>query len=168
MGDLLPLRSPLHVTTLCAVVGALLLPLGCSSFNPRVGPAEQRCAEVNGPASDNPLYSWGGDGGTYAYSPPAAATPVDGSAGGGAASCPTPAGSWCDDCESMNCCETRLACYGDPTCAAADKALDACLNGAPPDGGAACLDAFVRDGQALAQARLECQRSCCSTACAAP
>jgi hypothetical protein len=140
---------------------------GCSSLDPSVGPQNQ-CVAVDGPTDDSRYYA-GGDAAAYAYG--SGSTPVapNGAVGG---SCPVPAGSWCDDCESTNCCAFRLRCYADPSCAAADEVLDQCLEDAGADGGAssegACFSAFLTQGGAIAQARVDCQQTCCPAACAVP
>lgn len=136
----------------------------CSSLDPHVG-ALQQCVSVNGPPNDSQYYSSGGsEAGIAPYTPS-----TDGAA---QTTCAVPAGSACDDCESTNCCTTRLACYGDPTCAAADQALDVCLAGlagaadASADGGTApCWQAFAAQGGGVAQTRLACERTCCPSVC---
>jgi hypothetical protein len=135
----------------------------CSSLDPHVG-ALQQCVSVNGPPDDSRYYtSVGPEAGIAPYTPS-----TDDAA---QTTCAVPAGSACDDCESTNCCATRLACYGDPTCAAADQALDACLAGvsgdASADGGTTeCWQAFASQGGGVAQTRLACERTCCPSVCA--
>jgi hypothetical protein len=92
----------------------------------------------------------------------------------GGVACGTDSGNACDDCESLHCCSTRQACYGDRTCGCADQALDDCLGMLGGDGGgdgsdanARCWNAFVASGT-IAQARVSCQRTWCQQVCAIP
>ncbi len=78
----------------------------------------------------------------------------------------------CDVCEITHCCATRSACYGDPTCACADVALDQCLDVAETSADEAasssqCWSAFTAKGS-VEQARVTCQRAWCKTECAEP
>jgi hypothetical protein len=147
-----------------SITSAWLISLsGCPLVDPQVGPAQASCAPA-GESSGS--YSYGG------------ATSSGSSAD---ESCPMDAGNACDDCESLHCCATRSACYGDPVCDCADQALDACLNAAGDDAAAhasdaaadasgavtRCWDAFSATGQ-VAQARVSCQRMWCQQACAVP
>jgi hypothetical protein len=150
--DTLASRS---VSTLCAAWFSLAC--GCSFVDPQVGPVQASC-----PAGEQ------GSGG-YGYG--------GASSGNGAnsgQSCGTDSGSACDDCESLYCCDTRLACYGDRVCGCADHALDHCLDMASGDGAAdasdaiaRCWDAFTTSGH-IALARVSCQRARCQQACAVP
>jgi hypothetical protein len=128
---------------------------GCSLIDPKVGPAQASCAAA-GQSSGG--YSYGG------------AT----SSSGADDSCPLDAGNACDDCESLHCCDTRRACYGDAVCGCADQALDTCLDSADDDASAdasqasaRCWDAFSATGH-IAQARVSCQRMFCQVECAVP
>jgi hypothetical protein len=180
-------RRPLFASSFrFGAVGAvgLLSFAACSTLEPRVGPIASQCVRIDGvdDGQDADGYGYGDDSGTYdsgayGYGDAGGYEPSEsGAADGGSlpTTCPTPTGSACDDCESINCCATRLGCYADPTCAAADMVLDQCLagladGGVSADGGAsACRDAFAAQGRAAAQARLACERSCCPTACALP
>ena len=133
----------------------------CSSLDPGVG-AVRQCVAAEGPPNDSQYYSPSEvDAGSFLYAPA--------SDGATQTTCSLPAGSRCDDCESTNCCATRLACYADPTCAAADQVNDECLADASAEGGAsACLQAFVMQGGTVAGERVACERTCCQTACSVP
>lgn len=146
------------------LAGVLVALAGCSSVEPKVG-APNRCVAVDGPTDDIAYY---GSEYSAGWTPPSSST----GSGDDDDVCYVPAGGWCDDCESLNCCDTRAACYADLTCAGADEVLDQCLEGANAsgvDGGVpACIAAFLTQGGAIAQARLDCQQACCPVACAQP
>ena len=129
---------------------ALLLVAGCSLVDPNVGTNQAACGAQTGPTS--------------AYGPSA----ID--AGG---TCAADAGSDCDDCESRWCCQTRLACYADPVCDCADRAMDTCLSAAEGDAASSdaavgrCSEAFSASGD-VAKARLTCLRAWCQQVCDVP
>jgi hypothetical protein len=138
-----------------SLAACLLVLCGCSFTDPRVGPAQASCTEgAGGYGNGSASSGYGGDGG---------------------GSCGTDSGDPCDDCESLHCCTTRLACYGDRVCGCSDQALDECLNTANDDAGADASDAavggcwatFAASG-AVAQARVSCQRTWCQQACGVP
>jgi hypothetical protein len=174
-GALFDHKAILRETTMAwraAVAFAALAAAACSSLEPDVGPLQ--CAAVDGPVNDTAYYAGGADGGGYyssSYGTYGPGTPAPAIASDGAipTTCSVPSGSWCDDCESTNCCATRLRCYADPTCAAADEAQDGCLADASADGGAAaCAAAFLAQGGSVAAARVACEHACCPKACAIP
>jgi hypothetical protein len=120
----------------------------CSLLDPKVGPDQAACAD-QADGSGNSGYA------------PAAPTATS-------ATCGADAGSPCDDCESVHCCETRLACYGDLVCGCADKTLDGCLEDAQGDASiVGCWEAFSAAGR-IAQARLACERAWCQDVCGVP
>jgi hypothetical protein len=148
-------RASSLVATVCSAWFALVC--GCSLVDPRVGAVQaSSCA-----AGEQGSSGYGGGSGS-------------GSGADGGLSCGTDSGSACDDCESLHCCDTRLACYGDRVCGCADQALDQCLEMASADGDAdasdaiaRCWDAFTTTGH-VALARVSCQRTWCQAACAVP
>jgi hypothetical protein len=124
---------------------ALLLVAGCSLVDPNVGTNQAACGAQTGPTS--------------AYGPSA----ID--AGG---TCAADAGSDCDDCESRWCCQTRLACYADPVCDCADKAMDTCMGTATDDAAVGrCWSAFSASGDP-AKSRFACLRAWCQGVCGVP
>jgi hypothetical protein len=135
-----------------AVAG--LLVAACSYFDPSVGPRMDP-PDAGDPPSCGPAYPGGaptGSAGQMAF------CTDDGG----------PLPDDCDACEAASCCALRVACYGDPTCACADDALDAC-NGssAGADAGASCWSAFAA-ANSVAEQRYECLRAACRDVCSIP
>jgi hypothetical protein len=129
---------------------------GCSSIDPEVGPSQESCGV-------EPLGTTAAaGGGAYAGAATSSATPTT-----TPTTCSADAGSACDDCESLWCCPTRLACYEDPVCACADHALDTCTDaaGASLPAAGACWSAFAGRGTVEAD-RVACLASYCQGACA--
>jgi hypothetical protein len=153
---------------------ALAAALGCSVFEPDVGPLQN-----DGAAPSTCSLGTSGYGTTYGAPSGQAATvdfcTVDGGTIQGA----------CDSCEAASCCAQRVACYSDQACSCADQTLDACLGSLPPspvpagDGGSdggtsdagaaagACWAMFAATG-AAGQLRYACLRSACAQACQIP
>jgi hypothetical protein len=133
----------------------------CSAFEPEVGPRQQ--SAVTGAPT-------GGAADGYGSRP-------DSGADGGDPRCLADGGyqdNPCDACENTSCCATRFGCYDDPTCKAANTALDGCITAAvdaykQPDPVAVkkCWDTFAASGAAGA-ARVDCQRAKCRTICGVP
>jgi hypothetical protein len=129
---------------------SLLLVAGCSLVDPNVGPNQAACGAQTGS--------------TTGYGP--AGTDAGGS-------CAADAGTACDDCESRWCCQTRSACYADPVCDCADKAMDTCLDMGAGDSGpddaavGRCWVAFSASG-AVAKSRFTCLRAWCQGVCGVP
>jgi hypothetical protein len=133
---------------------ASLAVLGCSSVDPKVGPQQDNCGTETSPGA-------GASGSPYGASMMTAART--------AATCEADAGNSCDSCESQWCCDARQACYHDPVCFCADRALDRCLDDAAgdPAGVSACWQAFAAHG-AVEGARATCLRASCADACGLP
>jgi hypothetical protein len=144
-----------RATSTCLRAVWLVVLGGCSLVDPRVGPLQASCT-----AGEQGDYGSGGTSSGYGDD--------------GGATCGPDSGRACDDCESLHCCETRLACFGDRVCGCADQALDGCLgmaggndDGGAPDASARCWAAFAASGT-IAQARVSCQRTWCQQACSIP
>jgi hypothetical protein len=134
----------------------------CAQIEPQVGDSQESCGEsapITTATGGNP---GSGSTGTSVYGGASPATSP-------AVACVADAGSACDICESTYCCMTRLACYRDPVCFCADRALDGCMggNGASAEQVTACLNVFSAHGT-VERARLACQQAWCATECAAP
>ncbi len=142
---------------------ALAFLVGCSSVDPQVGSSQESC----GVDAASPATAKGSAG--YSSTSSGPGTPQTGAS----LVCMLDAGSPCDDCESTYCCTTRTACYTDPVCICADRALDLCSDstdngGATPSAQtAACWAAFSARGT-VEQARVACEKAWCATACALP
>jgi hypothetical protein len=125
--------------------------VGCSLLDPNVGSNQAACRAQSGSSASG-------------YGP----ATID-----AAGTCGADAGSACDDCESRWCCQTRLACYADPVCDCADRAMDTCLSAAERDAASSdaavgrCSDAFSASGD-VAKARLTCLRAWCQQVCDVP
>ena len=131
--------------------------IGCSFAEPQQGQVQSLCgiaAGGSGQGSASAAY--------YGVPMTEAAGP----------SCSVDSDDPCDVCEVTHCCATRSACYGDPTCACADIALDQCLDIAATSAdetanASQCWNTFKAKGSAE-QARVTCQRAWCKTECAVP
>ncbi|HEX3775501.1 MAG TPA: hypothetical protein VHV51_13610 [Polyangiaceae bacterium] len=130
----------------------------CSFVDPHAGPTQTECGISFGGSAQT------GAGSSYYGSTahPTAAGP----------SCALSTDNSCDQCETTHCCATRSACYGDPSCACADQALDACLDQAETSSNqgaqqSLCWNAFSARGTAE-QARVACQRAWCQSECEVP
>jgi hypothetical protein len=128
-----------------ALLALLTLP-SCSLLDPNVGSNQAACGAQGGSS-------------TSGYGP----ATFD-----AAGTCGADAGSACDDCESRWCCQTRLACYADPVCDCADKAMDTCVSTTPGDAAVGrCWEAFSATGD-VAKSRLNCLRAWCQSVCGVP
>jgi hypothetical protein len=137
---------------------------GCNVFDPKVGLSQESCGEdAIAPGAASEGYGGGAaakTSGAYGASSGAASSSTVGI-------CAPDAGSACDQCESRFCCPTRVACYGDPVCICADRALDRCLKAKAPgeDAGIdACWDTFEENGTVEAE-RAACERTWCPGPC---
>lgn len=167
----------MHRVTAACVLGIAWLAIevtACSAVEPEEGPPQPAvCAayETQTPSLSQASQSsatYGGSGG---------------STGSAWNSCGFQMAA-CDICESANCCSVRLDCYNDPTCSAADDALDGCLDDAADTGAdasdddaasadvaaatLACWQTYLMAGGALAATRTVCESTCCRGACAIP
>jgi len=130
----------------------------CSYVDPHVGAAQTSCGlDVAGSSQASSGSSYYG------------ASPSSAPAG---STCALTTDNPCDACETAHCCATRTACYGDPTCACADVALDQCLDDAetsddPTASRSKCWSAFGAKGS-VEQARVACERAWCQTECEVP
>lgn len=129
----------------------------CSFADPHQGPVQSLCGIASGGSSDT-------SAGSAYYG-----VPMEQAAG---PSCSVNSDDPCDVCEITHCCATRSACYGDPTCACADIALDQCVESAEQSAdetasASACWSAFTAKGNAE-QARVTCQRAWCKAECETP
>ena len=148
----------------CPRLALALALAGCSAVDPQVGPSQESCGV--GAAMAGGAASGTGYGG--------APSSRNGASPDLSTYCSADAGSPCDVCESTYCCMTRAACYMDPVCFCADRAMDTCLGGvdagapapAPPEV-AACWNAFVARG-AVEEARVTCEQAWCGAVCAMP
>jgi hypothetical protein len=139
----------------CCALALASLPLAaCSVADPRFGASQVDCGlAVASTGQTGP----GNYGATQRQRTPTCELVVD---------------NPCDVCESTHCCATRSACYGDPSCACADQALDECLDDAETStdehaASAACWNTFADRGIAES-ARVACQRAWCQTECGVP
>ncbi len=139
----------------CALLALLAAGAGCSALSPQVGPDQESCGED----AAAPVAA-----GQTGYGPAPTAAPANVSP-----LCSPDGGEACDDCESQFCCATRLACYGDPVCACADRAWDRCMDDATRSASQknACWAAFTSEGTVEA-ARVACERTWCKVACNVP
>jgi hypothetical protein len=136
----------------------------CSTFSPNVGPLQDGATAAPAPAC-----SLGTSGYGTSYGSPNGQVAVSDF-------CTTDGGTLsgdCDQCEAMNCCAHRVACYTDQTCSCADDALDTCMNAvsdASTNGAStlkACWTTFAA-ASTIAQARYQCLRASCLAACRIP
>jgi hypothetical protein len=148
----------------CTALLVLASLAACTAFEPRVGASQDTCntgSDGQGAMSGSTEYATMPAAGTSMAGSPQTCPVVDG-------------GSSCDTCESTYCCMTRLACFHDPVCVCADKAMDSCIESLqasrnPPTAHQIdeCRDAFAARGTVEAD-RITCQEAMCASACAVP